>query len=201
MTSYKGGELWQCVEYIRQKTQGEGKQVLGNFSYYVGKCELLYKHVKQLQPKVIVEVGWNCGHSAAIMLHASPTSRLVSFDIADRQYMLEVADIVKRYHPQSRFHVGDSKVTLPQVLQVEDLVVDFALIDGDHTYEAVASDLKAVAPRMSPGGLIFIDDLDVEGIAKAVSDFDWTGFALIHQGTYDRFTKDRVSSVVVYRKD
>lgn len=198
---YRNSDLWQSIERIRATTQSRGEQVLGNFSYYVGKCELLYKHVKQLQPKVIVEVGWNCGHSAVIMLHASPSSRLVSFDIADREYMLTVADLIKSKHPSSSFHVGDSKVILPQVLQLEDLRVDFALIDGDHTYEAVTADLTAVAPHMSLGGLIFIDDLDVEGIRRAVDEFNWTGFTLVDQGTFDRFTKDRVSSVVVYRKD
>jgi hypothetical protein len=58
--------------------------------------------------------------------------------------------------------------------QVEGL--DWAYIDGDHTYEAVAADLRNFFAALKPGGLLAGDDYGMvgwweDGVTRAVDEF------------------------------
>lgn len=44
-------------------------------------------------------------------------------------------------------------------------------IDGDHSYEAAASDLKLAARALKNGGLIFLDDACMDGVNVALAEF------------------------------
>jgi hypothetical protein len=53
----------------------------------------------------------------------------------------------------------------------EDNSLDFVLIDGEHTYEAILKDLELYWPKVKKGGYIFIHDSHVEDVKNAVMDF------------------------------
>lgn len=63
------------------------------------------------------------------------------------------------------FHIGYSQDVLPRL---EPTPVDFALIDGGHGFPIPAVDFCYIAPRLKPGGLMVIDDVDL-----------WTGAMLV----------------------
>jgi hypothetical protein len=50
--------------------------------------------------------------------------------------------------------------------------VGVLIIDGDHTYAAVAADLRLYAPKVRPGGFLFIDDYGpaYPGVMQAVDE-------------------------------
>lgn len=48
--------------------------------------------------------------------------------------------------------------------------INFAFIDGSHTYDGVKSDIRTVTPRQQAGDIIMFDDLQVPAVAKAVSE-------------------------------
>lgn len=57
-------------------------------------------------------------------------------------------------------------------------VLDFALIDGDHTYPGVKRDLEAWVPRVREGGMVILHDLDhprdlrgLWGVRRAAEEF------------------------------
>lgn len=57
---------------------------------------------------------------------------------------------------------------------------DLIFIDGDHSYEAVISDLELSIKLINPGGKIFCHDIDCEGVIKAVNEFaEKTGIEFI----------------------
>lgn len=63
------------------------------------------------------------------------------------------------------------------------------IVDGAHHYEQVAQDLALYAPRLLPGGLIFIDDYNplYPSVVRATDEY-FTGrpaFRILHQ-TYFR---------------
>lgn len=73
-------------------------------------------------------------------------------------------------------HEGDSAdflATLP------DASLDFAYIDGDHSYAGVRRDIAAIASKMRPGGILAFDDYVVwspgesiaYGVVRAVNEF------------------------------
>ena len=51
-----------------------------------------------------------------------------------------------------------------------DKSIDFLLIDGDHSYDAVKKDVINWIPKMRPGGLIIGDDAYVAEIQRAASE-------------------------------
>ncbi len=93
----------------------------------------------QLQPSLAIETGTADGGSLRrIAAHADEVH---AFDIA--REVARLGDDI----PNATIHIGDSAVLLPRVLG--DLAaggrhVDFALIDGDHSYEGVRRDATAV---------------------------------------------------------
>lgn len=95
--------------------------------------------LSHLRPALAVETGTAQGGSLRrIAAHAGEVH---CFDIVP-----EVADVVAPL-PNATAHIGDSAVLLPQVLAGfadAGRTVDFVLIDGDHTFEGVQRDLRAV---------------------------------------------------------
>lgn len=49
--------------------------------------------------------------------------------------------------------------------------VDFIWVDAGHSYEDVIADLEAWWPCLKPGGVIGGDDLPMDGVKRAVSEF------------------------------
>ncbi len=49
--------------------------------------------------------------------------------------------------------------------------VDFIWVDAGHEYDEVKADLEAWWPKLKPGGVIGGDDLPMDGVKRAVSEF------------------------------
>ena len=54
--------------------------------------------------------------------------------------------------------------------QYEDGTIDFLMVDGDHSYEAVKKDILNYLPKMRSGGLMVLDDSYEPGIQQAISE-------------------------------
>jgi predicted O-methyltransferase YrrM len=48
--------------------------------------------------------------------------------------------------------------------------IDFLMIDGDHSYEAVKQDIANYLPKMRSGGLMVLDDAYEPGIQQAIAE-------------------------------
>ncbi len=74
-------------------------------------------------------------------------------------------------------HTEDSQISLPRFLD-GDRTFDLAFIDGNHRFERVFVDLFYLGRLVRPGGIIFLDDYQLPGIARAasyfVSNLGWT---------------------------
>jgi Methyltransferase domain len=93
----------------------------------------------QLRPRLAVEIGtFQGGSLRRIALHAE---HVHAFDLDPA-----VSELAPDF-PNVTFHIGDSAETLPAALselEREGRHVDFALVDGAHTREAVRSDGSAL---------------------------------------------------------
>jgi predicted O-methyltransferase YrrM len=67
-------------------------------------------------------------------------------------------------------HNEESQVTLPRLL-TESRRFDLAVVDGNHRFDAVFVDLYYLGRLLRPGGIVFVDDYHLPGIARAVSFF------------------------------
>jgi predicted O-methyltransferase YrrM len=57
------------------------------------------------------------------------------------------------------------------VLRCFGLTADFVFIDADHEYRAVLDDMHLYYQLLTPGGVLFGDDLTWPGVARAVPEF------------------------------
>jgi predicted O-methyltransferase YrrM len=157
----------------------------GWFSY-----EYIYKDmVDQAEDgSLFVEIGSFKGRSTAFMaVEIANSGKNIRFDCIDPMKLTSHYIESARNNPaefegygESNFHarlqpVKDyyNLIALPSdeaVELYEDGSIDFLLIDGDHSYEAVKRDIINWLPKMRSGGLIAGDDAYHEDIQRALHD-------------------------------
>jgi Methyltransferase domain len=71
-----------------------------------------------------------------------------------------VADLVE-------FHEEESQVLLPGLV-AEGRRFDLAFVDGSHRFERVLLDLLYSGRLVRPGGIVFLDDVQVASVARAL---------------------------------
>lgn len=157
----------------------------GWFSY-----DYLYKDAveRATDGSVFVEIGSFKGRSTAYMaVEIINSGKKIQFDCIDPQELFshyktsaeEQPDIFEGYNAldfHKRLESVKGYYNLIQELSenavnhYQDNSIDFLMIDGDHTYEAVKNDIVNFLPKMKIGGVITGDDAFDPEIRRAVSD-------------------------------
>lgn len=129
---------------------------------------LLYGLVRGLQPRYAVEIGVRWGNSARIITAAMEENRigrLVGIDPNVASFRAKPAELFGRY----QLIKGYSPAAIPEAVNALGTSrIDFALIDGLHTHDAVRDDLLALLPLLSDGAHVLLHDTYHQGIDRAV---------------------------------
>jgi predicted O-methyltransferase YrrM len=67
-------------------------------------------------------------------------------------------------------HAEESQIALPRLVS-QGRRFDLAVVDGNHRFDAVFVDLYYLGRLLRPGGIVFVDDYHLPGIARAASFF------------------------------
>jgi cephalosporin hydroxylase len=140
---------------------------------------------ERLQPRSVLETGFCTGRSAACVLHHSKSlERMISIDINldyKAPHGRRMAALLEKRFPFWRIIENSSRVILtPDFFHQEfPQGIDLATIDGDHSYDGCMHDLEAVAPFMTPNGLMMVDDYRsgppngtrIDSVTQSVDDF------------------------------
>jgi len=128
---------------------------------------MLYALVRGLRPQRALEIGARWGGSATIITNSmqeNGTGKLVGIDPAPEAFRA----------PQSALHgryvlvTGYSPDAIPEAMKHLDDKLDFAFIDGLHTYDAVSKDLGGIIPFLEDGAHVLLHDTYHQGIDAAV---------------------------------
>lgn len=68
------------------------------------------------------------------------------------------------------FHSGESQIVLPRLL-AQGRRFDMAIVDGNHRFDAVFVDLYYLGRLLHAGGIVFLHDYQLPGVARAASFF------------------------------
>ena len=119
--------------------------------------------------RLVIETGFNGGHSAAAFLTASPDVRVVSFDIERWDYVRDAKALIDELYPGRHTLIcGDSRQTLPQYSHANpDTSADIAFIDGGHFGDVPWSDATNALKLLRHGGLLVMDDVDYPDVNQA----------------------------------
>ncbi len=118
----------------------------------------------------ILEIGFNAGFSALLMLTANPELKLVSADICMHAYTLPCFDYLKmRFGDRIDFISGNSLESMPVALSFDN-DFDVYIIDGGHGITVAEADLANIIAKARPDSLILFDDSDWPAL-RAMLDF------------------------------
>jgi predicted O-methyltransferase YrrM len=138
--------------------------------------ESLRRWVERERATKTVEVGLGYGIStlfigAGLLTNGEGDARHVAIDPHQetrfanlgRTLLAEsgVADLVD-------FFPEESQIVLPRLLD-EGRRFDLAFVDGNHRFDGVFLDLVYLGRLVRPGGIVFVDDLQLRSVARAVS--------------------------------
>jgi hypothetical protein len=132
-----------------------------------------------------LEVGFNAGHSAAMILSAFPRSRVQSFDICQHAYTRPNLKFLIQYFGSLRLDLvcGDSRLTLQAAQSHNRMPADVIRVDGGHTFEVAVADILNARGLAKLGALLLLDDCEFPEVWEAWKVVTDLGFVLpIHAG-------------------
>jgi hypothetical protein len=134
-----------------------------------------------LQPQIVVETGVWRGRTtrfiSELMTYNNINGTIYGFDYPDVIDELYKIDPFFKSVNNVEFVTGSLPFSMKEWLRKNpNLMIDFAIVDATHSYNAVWNDLSLIAPRLREDGYIFCHDYDLDekshvGVTVAVDDF------------------------------
>jgi len=147
--------------------------------YYAQLC-------REVKPRFVLDIGFCTGRSAAAVLHCASKSLqyLLSID-KDLDYKRpdgrKMAKVLREEFPKFELIEQSSRVLFVGGFLLERFPhgIDFATIDGDHSYCGCAFDLEAVSTHLNESGIMLVDDynsgppagISFPEVTRSVDDF------------------------------
>jgi hypothetical protein len=126
----------------------------------------------------ICEIGFNAGHSTMLLLlgldNKESSFEYTIFDIGHHSYTKPCVKYIESEFKNVKFEYieGDSAVTMPQYIsenRANANSYDVVHVDGGHTLECITSDMKNADILVKIGGIVIVDDTNVEYINDCVN--------------------------------
>lgn len=144
---------------------------------YENQYHAKWDAVRQVQPKVIAEIGVRAGYSALAMLLAAPAARYIGFE-ADRGNFGGEVGLTRRAIPSVLAGFAhEVRYVDSQTLSRIDEPVDLFHVDGDHSYDGTAHDLELA---WGCAAVVLVDDYDYIRAVQAATDH----FIVVHRLVY-----------------
>lgn len=133
------------------------------------QAEFVFHLVRLVRPRLVVETGFNVGHSAAVVLLAQQSvgiePSVLSVDTCAYEETGEAAPILAHRFPGFTLVEGDSKAVLADAINGllrarEDLRFELGLVDGAHDAATALSDLETMRSYLAMGGYLCLDDFE-----------------------------------------
>jgi hypothetical protein len=123
----------------------------------------------------ICEIGFNAGHSVMLLLLGRDKTPLefTIFDIGEHAYTKPCLEYIKSQfqHVNFEYIEGDSTSTMPKWIEENHQylgVYDVVHVDGGHSEHCISNDMKNADLLVKNGGILIIDDTNVDHINKNV---------------------------------
>jgi len=156
------------VRYL-QAFYSAGRERFGDSWGYADITTVLTAAGRLAQPRHYLEIGVRRGRSLAMVAAANPHCNIVGFDMWMADYAgienpgpdFVRAEIEGLGHKgRLEFVDGNSHETVPAYFASHpDAWFDLITVDGDHTPDGAAQDLRDVITRLAVGGVLVFDDI------------------------------------------
>ena len=123
--------------------------------------DFLIDVLNSLKPEYCIETGFATGRSTVTTLVTAQPKRVVSIDV-NLDYMQARSHAMSLMDKFENLKIveGDSKQILTNDFFEKHFNegIDFAFVDGSHTYDGAMYDIAAIFPKMRSGAVMVIDD-------------------------------------------
>ena len=155
---------WLPAIFVRRLSAGFAR----SNTVHPDTARALYAIVRAARARIVCATGTYWGFSTSILAAAvrdAGGTKVHSFDL----YPRAGAHIAPSLRPWITLHRGQPSVeSLPAVLAQH--TPDLFFQDSRHDYEGVADELRMVAPRMAPTGIILLHDWSMDDVRRATHD-------------------------------
>ena len=115
--------------------------------------------IKENNVEVVIEIGFNLGHSSVGMLESSEGVTITSFDIvASNAVLIAKNHVDSLFEGRHKLIQGSSFDTIPEYVSNYKKSVDLIFIDGCHTYEGASTDLINCKELANENTIVALDD-------------------------------------------
>lgn len=118
-----------------------------------------------------LEVGFNAGHSAAIILTLFPRAVVVAFDLCSHVYTWQNYKLLQKRFGKERLHLtcGDSRDTIATAVRnrAAKIAADVVRVDGGHHFSVAAADIVTTSLLAKAGALMIVDDCEFPQVLAA----------------------------------
>ena len=131
----------------------------GNVGQIIEQQSKLKEILDQSNPKKILEIGFNAGHSSELFL-SNTSATVLSFEIKKNDCVKAIHNhLNKLYDNRHSIIYGDSKETIPQyIYENPDERFDLIFIDGGHELITAQTDLLNCMSLSHESTVVIMDD-------------------------------------------
>lgn len=159
---------------------------------------LVYGLTYGVRPQRVLEIGTFQGGSARIMVAAMDDYNGGKLYCVDPNPRMTPETLAKISH-RATIIAGPSPEALLEAEKLAGAKFDFALIDGDHSYEGVVRDIEGTLPVLLPGTQILFHDAHYEPVQRGIDDMKAKYPSLSEVGMLSTFgTPDKENPGIVW---
>ena len=129
---------------------------------HIGRNKAQIEKLKEIclarKPTNILEIGFNAGHSSALMLEHTDAC-IVSVDICCHPYAYDGKEMIDNIFPERHILIKGNSMEVLAGDEVPALHYDLIYIDGGHSYKCCKSDILNCKKYASPDTIIIVDDI------------------------------------------
>lgn len=162
--TYINNYLLPIINNYNEKLEGNIFMLHHTTEYtdvYLNKAKNISNIVLNKHIKKVMEIGFNSGFSALLLLISNPQLVLTCFDLGEHQYTLPCYEKIKEtFGERINIIIGDSTKTLLNYNDKFDLIH----IDGGHSTEVANSDIINSYKLSKPKTILIMDDYDFNNL-------------------------------------
>lgn len=146
--------------------------------------DFLYHMSKEINAKVIVELGTDKGNSACFLAHGSPNAKVITIGLPINEFAKETCSHFKNIEVMFE---NTNDLSVPEKLLSKYREIDLLFIDTEHSFNQAWGEYINYGKLVRKGGIILYDDIDLKDDMKefwtklpepkiSLPHLHWTGF-------------------------
>lgn len=134
---------------------------IGFSDYYIDKAKNISNILLNKNIKKVLEIGFNSGFSALLMLLTNPNIHITCCDLGEHLYTIPCFEkINKDFGGRIKLILGNSNQTLPKISDTFDIIH----IDGGHQVHVAEKDIQNSYKLSKTGTILIFDDYDFNNL-------------------------------------